>query len=323
MTVYNKKIGAVFAALLLTLLLTGCGCDHEWVRATCQAPRTCSRCGETEGKIRSHEWANTACTAPEGCIHCGTMEGIELTHEWRDDCRICVHCGHDARPADDRFPEALVAGLEQRWELENAMDEDKEYVRTKEDWAACFEAEYSRLMTFREDKFQDEALGAAALRYLDSIEASRAALEHFGTDQWTDAYHSAAYQEQTVALLEINELHPLTVAEAYGENLEKMLTNGEIIRLVSPLFEQVFFLHINTMGDTQTYETTITNTSSLKFLWFSFDVQLKDEAGNVISTETVKVENWKPDEKRRFNFKTQETFAAVDVAFADWELSRW
>lgn len=323
MTVFYKKIGTVLSVLLLTVLLTGCGCEHEWIRATCQAPRTCSRCGETEGKIRSHEWASTDCKDPQGCIHCGTLEGIELTHTWQSDCKICIHCGHDERPADDRFPEALAAGLEQRWQLEGALKEDKEYVWTAEDWADCFNAEYSLLQSFREEKFQDEALGEAALSYIGSIEASLTALEHFGTEAWEDAYHNDAYQDQTVALLEINDLRPITVSEDYAENLERMLHNGEIIKLVRPLFDQVLFLHINTMGDSQVYETTLRNTSSLKFLWFSFDVQLKDEEGNVLTTETIKVENWKPDEKKRFKFTTQETFAAVDVAFADWELSRW
>lgn len=323
MTVFHKKITAGLAVLLLTVLLTGCSCDHEWIRATCQAPRTCSRCGETEGKVRAHEWASTACNAPEGCIVCGTMEGMELTHEWQSDCKICIHCGHDERPADDRFPEALLEGLQQRWQLEAALKEDKDYVWTAEDWADCFNAEYSRLSTFREEKFQDEALEEAALRYIDSIESSLVALELFGTEDWEDAYHNDAYQDQTVALVDLNGLRPLTVAEEYAENLEKMLHNGEIIKLVSPLFDQVLFLHINTMGDTLVYETTLKNTSSLKFLWFSFDVQLKDEEGNIISVETIKVENWKPDEKKRFKFTTQETFSAVDVAFADWELSRW
>ena len=187
MTVRKKRICSVCCLLLLTgLLLTGCSCEHEWQRSTCQAPRTCIRCGETEGKIRAHEWGNTACHEPEGCIVCGTTEGMELTHEWQEDCRICIHCGRDERPADDRFPEALVAGLEERWQLEsdlkNRDGEEEAHELTKADWETLFDAEYSRLAPFQKEVFQDEALGTAALQYIRSIEKSRDALEYFGTD---------------------------------------------------------------------------------------------------------------------------------------------
>ena len=322
MTVFNKKCAGALSALILAILLTGCGCDHEWQRATCQEPRTCNRCGETEGKIRSHEWASTDCRAPEGCIVCGTLEGIELTHEWQKDCKICIHCGHDERPADDRFPEALAAGLEQRWQLEEALQETEDYVLTKEDWAAFFAAEYDRLLPFREEKFQDKAMEDAAGRYIRSLEDSQKALEHFGTEQWEDAYYNSAYQAQTVALMYVNNLRPVAVSEAYAEKLENMLINGEIIDLVSPLFDQVLFLHIGTAGETKRYETTLKNTSSLKFRWFSFDVELKDAEGQTLETKTIKVLNWKPDERKRFQFSTTNDFAAVDVTFADWELPR-
>ena len=79
----------IFLCLIFTmLLLTGC-CRHQWQEATCMAPKTCARCGETEGKIRAHKWNETDCASAQGCVYCGTLEGIELTHQWRTDTRIC------------------------------------------------------------------------------------------------------------------------------------------------------------------------------------------------------------------------------------------
>ena len=334
MTVRKSRIAAILFLIALTgLLLTGCGCEHEWQKATCQAPRTCIRCGETEGKIRSHEWGNTACNAPEGCVVCGTLEGIEYTHEWREDCKICVHCGHDERPAEDRFPDMLAAGLQERWQLEAQLqeretapegEETEPYVRTREDWENLFAAEYTRIAPFKQEKFQDEAMEAAALRYIGSIEASVDALEHFGTDQWEDEYFNGAYWEQANALYLVNALRPISVAEEHQETLTDLLINGEIINMVRPLLDQVMFLHVGTNNAGKKYETTIKNTTSLNFEWFSLDVNLLDEDGKIMDTETVKVITWKPDQRKRFNFTTDQEFSGIEVAFANWKLpSRW
>ena len=99
----TKKYYLLPLLLLLTLLLSACACDHEWQASTCLAPRTCTRCGATEGKLRAHDYGSTACNDPKPCTVCGTTEGIELTHTWRSDCKICIYCGQDERPADDRF----------------------------------------------------------------------------------------------------------------------------------------------------------------------------------------------------------------------------
>ena len=213
----TRKLLFLCILILVAAALAGCACEHEWAASTCLAPRTCVRCGEVQGKVRSHTWGNTSCNAPEPCTVCGTMEGIELTHEWQEDGKICIHCGYDERPADERFPDALAAGLEQRWQLEETLQENEEYVLTKEDWAACFAAEYDPLIPFLEEKFQDKAMEEAAGRYIRSLEDSQQALEHFGTEQWEDAYYNSAYQEQTVALVYVNKLRPVTVSENYAQ----------------------------------------------------------------------------------------------------------
>ena len=324
MTVRKSRMVLVLCLMIFTGLLTGCGCQHEWQKSTCLTPRVCIHCGKTEGKVRSHEWGNTACHEPEGCIFCGTTEGMELTHTWQEDCEICIYCGFDGRPADDRFPELLAAGLEERWQKEsdllNKGQTEEGYVFTKTDWEAMFDAEYTRLAPLKEEHFQNETLGAAALRYIQSLEESKAALEHFGTDRWEDLYHNGAYWEQSIALFEINRICPVSVGEAYQETLTEMINNGEIVNMVRQLLDQIQFLHINTIGGRKKFETTVKNTTSLTFQWFSLDVNLLDENGEILETESIKVTSWKPDQKHRFNFTTLEDFSAVEVAFANWQL---
>ena len=78
----------LFVCLLfvcLFCLLTGCGCKHEWVEATCTTPKTCRLCGLTEGAPRSHNWRDATCKTPKTCDTCGITEGERLPHtpgEW-------------------------------------------------------------------------------------------------------------------------------------------------------------------------------------------------------------------------------------------------
>lgn len=70
--------------LLVCLLLSGCCLKHEWHDATCSAPKTCVKCGETEGEMLPHTWKSATCTAPKTCIVCGTTEGEPLGHQETD-----------------------------------------------------------------------------------------------------------------------------------------------------------------------------------------------------------------------------------------------
>ena len=55
----NARILTVLLCLTLILGLCGCSCRHEWVDATCTEPKTCAKCGETQGEALGHtpgEW---------------------------------------------------------------------------------------------------------------------------------------------------------------------------------------------------------------------------------------------------------------------------
>ena len=59
----RKTICSLISCLLMCVLLTGCGDNHEhiWSDATCQSPKTCTECGATEGTTLPHEyglWGN-------------------------------------------------------------------------------------------------------------------------------------------------------------------------------------------------------------------------------------------------------------------------
>ena len=92
-----KKLTAFFLIVSCTFLLTACGCKHEWQEATCETPKTCTLCKETEGDPLDHSWMDAACETAKTCVVCGATEGNALGHDWADaDCdmaKTCARCG--------------------------------------------------------------------------------------------------------------------------------------------------------------------------------------------------------------------------------------
>lgn len=39
--------------------------SHEWKEATCAEPKTCAKCGETEGEALGHTWVEATCEEPK------------------------------------------------------------------------------------------------------------------------------------------------------------------------------------------------------------------------------------------------------------------
>ena len=55
---------------------------HDWKDATCTDPKTCSRCGATDGAALGHSWKDATCTAPKTCDRCGATDGSALGHDY-------------------------------------------------------------------------------------------------------------------------------------------------------------------------------------------------------------------------------------------------
>ena len=78
-------------------------CEHDWVDANCTTPKTCSKCGATEGEALGHDWEiiseeEATCTADGSttyeCAACGE-DKVEATpalpHDYVDG--VCSVCG--------------------------------------------------------------------------------------------------------------------------------------------------------------------------------------------------------------------------------------
>lgn len=85
-----------FISLALALTLTGCGHEHTFSDATCESPKICLECGETEGEKLSHNWLEATCESPKTCALCNITEGEPLEHQWLEatienpkKCKLC------------------------------------------------------------------------------------------------------------------------------------------------------------------------------------------------------------------------------------------
>lgn len=118
----SRKGFGIVLALVLILLLTGCGCDHEWLAATCTAPKTCQLCGETEGELGGHTWQEATCTAPKTCSVCELTEGEPAAHTWQEatteapeTCSSCNQTQGSKLETDSRFTTKATKELHGVW----------------------------------------------------------------------------------------------------------------------------------------------------------------------------------------------------------------
>lgn len=97
-----KKVFSLILALAMCLFLCACGdsdtpkdspssteCAHTWMDATCKLPKTCSKCGITEGNITDHIWIDATCDSPKTCSVCNITEGSAEHSYSGNKCSIC------------------------------------------------------------------------------------------------------------------------------------------------------------------------------------------------------------------------------------------
>lgn len=89
-----KKILALFTLITICFSFSACGCEHNWIDATCQSPKTCSLCEKTQGKNdpSQHAWKDATCITPKTCTICNINEGdVSSSHAYEGD--KCKDCG--------------------------------------------------------------------------------------------------------------------------------------------------------------------------------------------------------------------------------------
>ena len=123
-----KKVIVLLLALVLVLTITACGCKHEWLAATCENPKTCELCGETEGEAKGHSMVEATCEEAKHCENCNLVEGEPLGHTWLEatteapkTCETCGATEGERIITDERFTTAATKELQGKWVMEVPM----------------------------------------------------------------------------------------------------------------------------------------------------------------------------------------------------------
>ena len=106
--------------LLLLVLIAVCGalvscdgeeCEHAFIPATCNTPKTCIKCGDMEIGFAEHIWKNANCTAPKTCAVCGLTDGAPRAHNWSSSLctvdRKCLTCGDEKSAGEHTWNDAM------------------------------------------------------------------------------------------------------------------------------------------------------------------------------------------------------------------------
>lgn len=215
----KKSYVGIFICLLCLMVLSGC-CSHQWVEATCDAPKTCASCAETEGEALGHNWQEASCDSPKHCKTCGLTEGAALEHSWQEaSCetpKTCTLCGSTEGEAlghsftDWVFDEETMHRTCESCALEESQAIDREiYLRQQlEGYWACPNISNKKLsphLNYRED----------SVSLFDGISSTGCELHFSGYDTDLDCYN---------ALLVTTEGEEHLLCYAPGEEVPMTLT---------------------------------------------------------------------------------------------------
>ena len=122
----KKVVLLILVSILLLLAFTSCAkikaifgkgdsdgnggnqnqvCEHNWSEATCQAPKTCTICGETDGVPSNHKTVPATCTTPQMCSVCGYTSSFwkpALGHDWKEASCIVTDPVEKAKPWEEQ-----------------------------------------------------------------------------------------------------------------------------------------------------------------------------------------------------------------------------
>ncbi len=137
-----RGIICLLLVLCCVVSLSGCGHEHNWIKATCTEPEICTICLKTRGTPVGHSWIEATCTEPKTCSRCGATEGEVLGHSWIEatctEPKTCSRCGategtagHKWIPANFTSPKTCSVCGETQGEPLDTSDETIERIVTR------------------------------------------------------------------------------------------------------------------------------------------------------------------------------------------------
>ena len=100
-------ISLVVVATVILIVLYPCILGHDWLDATCTVPKTCAKCGQTNGEALGHMWSEATCKSLSSCSSCGKTQGKLADHKWKEatcsEPKTCIVCAKTEGQATEHF----------------------------------------------------------------------------------------------------------------------------------------------------------------------------------------------------------------------------
>lgn len=222
--------------------------------------------------------------------------------------------------SDKKFIAAVEKGLEKRWEYADSTDIAS--LDTKKGYTKAISLELDEVKDFDNADFKDSKLKELALNYINALKDSLEVAKTHGTDSFFTNWESV-YNKRNETLIKINKIKEIKVSDKFKDNLDDVLTKGKEVQnnnnnkeKVQNLLNAITFEKNNDSdgGDYYTYSTTVENNTELAIKDLNYTVKLVDDQGVVVDQQYLYANDWKTNEKRKFEFTTDKTFTKTEIS---------
>lgn len=222
---------------------------------------------------------------------------------------------------DQAFLADFQKGLEARWDLATDGVEETASEEFKNAMTTYNAAEYSLLEKYKTGSFEDTALQAQALNYINLLEQEKETFQYITVD--LDKYlvdHTAVYDQRSKLITELITKYNLVFPEKYASTVADFQTNSNMVKededtrqKLEAAVQSLAFNEISKEYDWSKYQATFTNTTGKKIDQLWLVINLLDENGVSLGSETYVIEQLEPNASAYVSFETDKKFATTKV----------
>lgn len=231
--------------------------------------------------------------------------------------------------SDDKFLSSLAKGLEKRWDYseKNVSTEmsDEDYVNSLKE---ATNIELKKLEEYSNSKFKDSKLQESALSYINELKNANDVLEDYGSKDFIFKWDEH-YSERTKQIVHLTETYDVPISDKYEKTLKELKAHGnEVIdkevndKALNELINNLSFEQIDSeyQSDYKQYSATQANTIGYDINTMSATLNLLDSEGVIVDTQYINANNWKKDQKIKFEFMTNKPFEKIDASISYYDV---
>ena len=204
--------------------------------------------------------------------------------------------------SDEVFIEELSRAINERWAAQDKLDENEAVYYEKN--VEILENELG-IIKQSLTNVESKELKELGSQYIEGAEYQ---IEMFKTTDWDLQwdYNEKAEQLRKPALIRLVDEYNVVIEDEFQQIYKDFKEKSTVISKENDannfaeklIYEIVFEKTTDDYGD-NIYTTIVENTSDFEFEYLSYDVQIKDSEGVVISNDFIHLENFTPGTKQK------------------------